>query len=124
MRVHAGCSAYLTKSAEPEALIYVLRSVGKGKRFVCSETLEKLIQARNMELSEDMTDKDEISEFSDREIEVLELLAMGLTSKEIADKIFLSTRTVEGHRQSLIDKSCSRNTAVLIHYAMIHSLIN
>lgn len=120
----AGCSAYLTKSAEPEELIYALRSVGLGKKFVCSETLEKLIPSRESQITEEMHDAQDIPEFSDREIEVLGLIALGLTNQEIADKIFLSKRTVEGHRQSLIDKSCSRNTAVLIHYAMLHNLIN
>lgn len=120
----AGCSAYLTKSAEPEELIYALRSVGKGKKFVCSETLERLIPSRQSQITDETPASFEIPEFSDREIEVLELIATGLTNQEIADKIFLSKRTVEGHRQSLIDKSCSKNTAVLIHYAMLHNIIN
>lgn len=120
----AGCSAYLTKSAEPEELIYALRSVARGNKFVCSETLEKLIPLNYKDITDNMMNTNEIPEFSEREIEVLELIAMGFTNQEISDKIFLSKRTVEGHRQNLIDKSCSRNTAVLIHYAMVHNLIS
>lgn len=120
----AGCSAYLTKSAEPEELIFALRSVGQGRKFVCSEALEKLIPLRFSQIRSEIDDSSDIPDFSDREIEILELISLGLTNQEIADKIFLSKRTVEGHRQSLIDKTGSRNTAVLIHYAMMHELIN
>ena len=120
----AGCSAYLTKSAEPVELIYGLRSVGMGKKFVCSDSVEKLILFKHQEIAPDEESHAHIPEFSEREIEILELIAKGLTNQEIADKIFLSRRTVEGHRQNLIDKSGSRNTAVLVHYAMTHSLIS
>ena len=60
---------------------------------------------------------------SDREIEVLQLIAEGLTNLEMADKLFISKRTVEGHRQSLLDKTGSRNTAKLIRYAATHGLL-
>ncbi|GAA3956479.1 response regulator transcription factor [Pedobacter ginsengiterrae] len=119
----AGCSAYLTKSAEPQELIYALRCVGQGKKFVCSESVEKLVPFRNQEMNRDEENAVNLPDFTEREMEILELIAKGMTNQEIADKIFLSKRTVEGHRQSLIDKTQSRNTAVLVHYAMIHSLI-
>lgn len=119
----AGCSAYLTKSAEPLELIYALRCVGLGKKFLCSESVEKLIPFKYQEINSEQEIGLDIPEFTEREIEILELIAKGMTNQEIADKIFLSRRTVEGHRQSLIDKSESRNTAVLVHYAMTHSLI-
>lgn len=118
----AGCLAYVSKSANAEELIYALRQVGQGKMFLCSNTTEKLIGS-HLQPYASMKDSAEIPEFSDREIQVLELIVQGLTNLEIAEKIYLSKRTVEGHRQSLIDKSASRNTAVLIHYAMSHGLI-
>ncbi|QPH38591.1 response regulator transcription factor [Pedobacter endophyticus] len=119
----AGCLAYLTKSAEPHELIYALRSVGQGKKFLCSESVEKMIPLKYQEVENNGIDSAEFPEFTDREIEILDLIAKGFTNQEIADKIFLSKRTVEGHRQSLIDKSNSRNSAVLVHYAITHNLI-
>jgi DNA-binding NarL/FixJ family response regulator len=53
----------------------------------------------------------------------LELIADGFTNLEIADKIFLSKRTVEGYRQSLIDKTKVKNTAELVKYAFQHGLL-
>ena len=100
----AGCSAYLTKSAEPEELIYALRCVGQGKKFICSESVEKLIPLKHQEINQERERYLSIPDFTDREIEILDLIAKGLTNQEIADKIFLSKRTVEGHRQSLTYK--------------------
>jgi len=54
---------------------------------------------------------------------VLELIAQGFTAIEIADKIFLSKRTVEGHRQNLMDKTKSKNTADLIRFAFQQKLL-
>jgi DNA-binding NarL/FixJ family response regulator len=62
-------------------------------------------------------------EISERELDVLELIADGFTNLEIADKIFLSKRTVEGYRQSLIDKTKVKNTAELVKYAFQHGLL-
>lgn len=56
-------------------------------------------------------------DFSSRELEILLLIAEGLTNIDIAEKLFLSKRTVEGHRQSLLQKTNSTNTATLIRYA-------
>jgi len=62
-------------------------------------------------------------EFSERELEVLQLISEGLTNTEMSEHLFLSKRTVEGHRHSLLDKTGCRNTAVLIKYAVRHNLI-
>ena len=62
-------------------------------------------------------------DINDRELEVLALIADGFTNIEIADRIFLSKRTVEGYRQSLIDKTKVKNTAELVKYAFQHGLL-
>jgi len=63
------------------------------------------------------------AEFSSREIEVLQLIGEGFTNHEISERLFLSRRTVEGHRQSLLEKTHCRNTAVLIKHAVQLGLI-
>jgi DNA-binding NarL/FixJ family response regulator len=55
---------------------------------------------------------------------VLTLIAEGYTNQEIAEKLFTSKRTVEGHRQNLIDKTGTRNTAALIRFAIVNNIIN
>ena len=62
-------------------------------------------------------------DINDRELEVLALIADGFTNIEIADRIFLSKPTVEGYRQSLIDKTKVKNTAELLKYAFQHGLL-
>ena len=62
-------------------------------------------------------------DLSKREVEVLQLIAEGFTNAEIADKLFTSKRTIESHRQSLLDKTNSNNTATLIKYALSNGLI-
>jgi two-component system response regulator NreC len=65
-----------------------------------------------------------ILNFSSRELEVLSYISEGFTNQEIADKMFTSRRTIEGHRQSLMDKTGSRNSAVLIRFAVVNGVIN
>jgi DNA-binding NarL/FixJ family response regulator len=63
-------------------------------------------------------------DLTSRELEVLELLGEGYTNLEISKKLFLSKRTVEGHRQNLIDKTKSKNTPALIKFAVLNGLIH
>lgn len=60
---------------------------------------------------------------SRREREVLQLVAEGLTTQQIADKLFTSKRTVETHRQNILEKTEAKNTAALIRYASTHGLL-
>lgn len=118
---NAGALGYLLKNVSADEMIFALKHVHIGGKYLCSELsfrlLEKLIYAPELP---DQPDVD----FSKREIEVLTLIAEGHTNTEIADKLFTSKRTVEGHRQSLIDKTQSRNTATLIKYAIINGIIS
>lgn len=63
-------------------------------------------------------------EFSRREIEILHLLADGFTNLEIAERLYTSKRTVEGHRQSLLNKAGVRNTPELVKFAMLHGMLD
>jgi len=62
--------------------------------------------------------------FSERELEVLELVCKGLSTKEIADKLFISSRTVEKHRANLMVKTDAKNIIEVIIYAVKHKLID
>jgi DNA-binding NarL/FixJ family response regulator len=118
-----GAVGYLLKNISAEELVFSLKHIDTGKKYICAELavnmLTKLIS--NGILEQDATFSE--SDFSSREIEVLHLIAEGLTNLEMADKLFISKRTVEGHRQSLLDKTGSRNTAKLIRYAATNGLL-
>ena len=118
-----GCLGYLLKSVNPEEMMFAIKTVESGKRYLCSELseklLEKLIEDLNFRSDQDFKHVD----LSAREIEVLHLIAEGYTNNEIADNLFLSKRTIEGHRQSLIDKTGSKNTASLIHFAVMNGFL-
>ena len=118
-----GADGYLLKSVGAEELIFALKYVNGGGKYLCAELGIKLLDSFNQSQQfrqELQTDID----FSLREMEVLNLIAEGLTNLEIGEKLFLSKRTVEGHRQSLLEKTNSKNTAMLIRFAVLHGLIS
>ena len=118
-----GASGYLLKNVSADELIFALKHVNMGGRYLCSELairmLDKLVQSGHHSLAA----SESKIEFSMREIEVLHLIAEGLTNHEMSDKLFISKRTIEGHRQSLIEKTGSRNTAALIRYAVLNGFV-
>jgi two-component system response regulator NreC len=118
-----GASSYLLKNIDKDELMFALRKVSEGKRYLCGELSLKYFDRVIMRATiMDFPGRGRVA-FSDRELEVLGLIAAGLTNCEISDKLFLSKRTVEGHRKSLIEKTRVRNTAMLIRYAISAGLI-
>jgi two-component system, NarL family, response regulator NreC len=118
--IERGASGYLLKKGDAQELIFAIKQVHLGSRYLSSELVfgfvDRVVQKS---ISASVSDV----EFSERELEVLQLIAEGMTNQEMSDKLFLSRRTVEGHRQSLIEKSGSRNTAALIKYAVLNRLV-
>lgn len=118
-----GASGYLLKTVTADELVFSLKHVNAGGRYLCSELSIRLMDERfNPARHPDLLNKD-AADFSLREIEILHLLSEGHTNQEIADKLFISKRTVEGHRQNMIDKLGVRNTAALIRYAVLKGLV-
>lgn len=119
-----GACGYLLKSVSADELIFALRHVAEGGKYLSSELSMKFIQKLVYCSSNLVASQDATIEFSPREIEVLSLVAEGLTNAEMSDRLYISKRTVEGHRQSLIEKTKSKNTATLIKYAVLNGLIH
>lgn len=121
----AGAFGYILKNVTSDELVYALKYVCRNnERFICNELalrmLDKVIKKPEMIVPDELAEAD----LSKREVEVLTLIAKGFTNLEIADKLFTSKRTVEGHRQNLIEKTNSRNTAALIRYAILSGIIS
>ena len=118
-----GITGYVFKSAHPMELSYAVRQVASGRTYFCSGVSAYFIkqaaaQANNKKKT--FTDVD----FSERELDVLKLIAEGFTNEEAADKLFTSRRTVEGHRQAMINKTGCRNSLALVRFAVQHGFIN
>ncbi len=113
-----GASGFLAKNEDPVVVIDTIRKVIQ-KGFHINDYILNLVRHRRLNSKKKVIQTD----LSLREIEVLKLICEEYTNKEIADKLFISTRTVEGHRKSLLEKIECKNTAGLVIYAIEHGLI-
>jgi DNA-binding NarL/FixJ family response regulator len=119
-----GARGYLLKNVGEEELIFALHYVVGGGKYLCAELAEKLLDRLIQTTVHQPETNGQHIDFSLREMEVLHLIAEGFTNSEMAEKLFLSKRTVEGHRQALIDKTGAKNTAALIRFALVNGFIN
>jgi DNA-binding NarL/FixJ family response regulator len=112
-----GAMGYVTKSSNRNEMFEALVSVTANKVYVCKEIQENL--AKQVLVDDETPD---ISKLSEREVEVLKYIKDGLSSKEIAEKLFLSARTVEVHRSNILKKLNLKNTASLLKFIHNSSL--
>jgi DNA-binding NarL/FixJ family response regulator len=121
--IKLGVSAFIPKASEKGQLVKTIESVYEYGVFFTQEDQQMLISHMNSKPKKPtFTFNDTLSA---REIDVLKLICKELTNQEIADQLFLSKRTVEGHRQRILEKVGARNTVGLIVYAIamgIHPL--
>ncbi len=119
-----GAKGYMLKNVSADELLFGIRHImSTGSRYLSTELSMELL---DRQLGRSFAGADDLPEvdLSRREIEILALIAEGFTNQEIADRIFTSKRTVEGHRQNLIDKTQSRNSAALIRYAVLRGIVS
>ncbi len=119
----AGAAGYVLKSAEKGEILVAIQTVIAGRHFLCSDlglNMLRKVLAKNDEPEETA----KASRLSRRESEVLQLLAEGLTTNEIAEKLFTSKRTIETHRQNILEKTQTKNTAALIRLAVTQGLLD
>lgn len=119
----AGAHGYLLKSSGVDEIISGVRAVAAGGQFLCTAAgLTALHKLRDgARPAAEPTEKP--GTLSRREVEVLQLISQGLTTGEIAEKLFLSKRTIETHRQNMMEKMQVKNTAALIKQAMAEGLL-
>jgi DNA-binding NarL/FixJ family response regulator len=115
--LQAGALGYVLKNADRGEIVVAIEAVAAGKRFLCSELglnmLDKVLATPPGSAKLDETNE----VLSQREREVLQLVANGLTNGEIAEKLYNSKRTIETHRQNILEKTGAKNTAALVRYA-------
>lgn len=112
--IDIGVKGFILKDIDNEELIDAIRKVTKGGSYFSQELLLQLIKNKP---------GDEHVELTKREKEVLELICLGHSNQEISEKLFISQRTVERHRSSLLFKTDSKNSVSLVVYAIKCGLV-
>ncbi|MCK9270405.1 MAG: response regulator transcription factor [Bacteroidales bacterium] len=122
--IAAGASGFVIKSNSIDELIEAIRQVANGKKFLSPEV--QAIVMDNIFRYDDAITKLQpgIVQLTQRETEVLNLIAYENSNKEIAEKLFISERTVETHRKNIFAKTKTKSMAGLIRYALEHKLIS
>jgi len=115
----AGAAGYVLKEAADTEVVTAVREVAKGGRYVNPELGARLVAADAA--AEREADEDPLS---DREREVLRLLALGHTNQEIATQLYISVRTAETHRAHIMQKLRLTRRADLVRYAMARGLLD
>jgi len=116
--MEAGVKGFLIKNINKDVLDRALQAVYNGKTYYSEELWDYFTKA----VSKEEKPKDELN-ITPRELEVLELLAEGLSNKETADRMFVSERTIVGHKSNLMAKTNCKNTVALLAYAIKNKLI-
>ena len=116
--IRAGASGYITKESAATLLIEAIRRIALGRLFISPQVAEQL--ALNL-----MANNDELphTKLSDREFEVFQLLAAGISVTNIAEKLYLSVKTVSTHKTRILQKFGAHSLADLIKYAISHDLL-
>lgn len=115
----AGAAGYMNKESAPEELIGAIRKVLAGGRYVSSELAEKLALDLHEESGRPLHEA-----LSDREFEVLRMIALGKTVGQIAEELHLSVATVSTYRARILDKMHASTNAELMHYALRNRLVD
>jgi DNA-binding NarL/FixJ family response regulator len=119
--IEAGVSGYLLKNVNDKELMDAIRSVNEGKMYLSSEVSEKIT---TMVVSQQRRlDKPDEPKLTDRELEILKLIANENSNAEIAGILFISERTVETHRKNMLRKTNNKTIVGLLKYALEKHLI-
>ncbi|KAF0131773.1 MAG: two component transcriptional regulator luxr family [Bacteroidetes bacterium] len=117
--MEAGVKGFLIKNIRKEVLDRALQAVYNGKTYYSEELWDYFTKSF---VKEEKHENELV--LTKREIEVLQLLGEGLSNKEIADRLFVSERTIVGHKSNLMAKTAAKNTVALLAYAIRNGLIS
>ena len=121
--LHAGASGYVPKRAAPDELLTAIRAVGRGEVYLYPSLASRLVQDY-LKRAESGDQKYVYDDLTPREREVLTLIAEGLTNAEIAEKLVISVKTVDRHRENIMRKLNLHSRIDLVKYALKIGLID
>lgn len=115
----SGASGYMTKESAPDELINAVRIISSGRKYVSSAFAEKLLFD-----TEQKSDERPLHErLSNRELQIMLMIARGETPKSIAEKLFISVKTVNTYRDRILDRMAMKTNADITRYAVLNKLI-
>ena len=118
--VECGASGFLLKDSDIDEVYAAVDSVVAGDSYFSPQLLGSLTRNMSRQPLLNVSDEDALSE---REIEILVEVCRGLSNQEIADKLFISKRTVDKHRANILEKTGCKNTANLVVFAIKNQLV-
>ncbi len=119
-----GATGYLTKQCAGEHIVEAIHSVTNNVEYFCNSVREKIFNTATKDIPKLNKQKSSIDiELTGRELEIITLIALEFSGKEISDQLFISTNTVETHRKNIMKKLKAKNTISLVKYAIKNNLI-
>ncbi|HEY0029468.1 MAG TPA: response regulator transcription factor [Bacteroidia bacterium] len=119
--MNVGVTSHLLKDCDQDEIVEAIYKTAKGEKFMCGKIASAVLEDKT---SSSIEYTCEGLNISDREMEIIKLIAEGLSNKEVADKLFLSTHTVTTHRKNIMNKLGVNNTAGLVLFAVRENLIS
>ncbi|MBL7742863.1 MAG: response regulator transcription factor [Chitinophagaceae bacterium] len=116
--MQVGAMGYVTKNSSKDEMIKAIIEVNGGRKYICEEVKNILAQK---ELEEE-TEQGDMNNLSRRELDIIQLIKQGLSSKEIALQLDISLKTVEVHRYNILKKLKLKNTAALVNFINANGL--
>ena len=117
--LNIGVKAMLLKECDEEEIVQAIEASSKGERFFCGTVLDILSGEKNR-----MPFSCEPVSLSSRELEIIQLITKGLTSKEMSEQLFLSHHTINTHRKNILKKLDVKGTPELINYAFAMGMVS
>lgn len=119
-----GSSAYLTKQCAGENIVEAIHTVLNGEEFFCRSVREKIFSTATKDNPKlNLLQTAENSILTCRELEIITLISLEFSGKEISEKLFISTNTVETHRKNIMKKLDLKNSISLVKYAIKNNII-
>lgn len=119
-----GVSGYLTKQCAGESIVEAIQAVANGEDYFCNSVREKIFNSATKDHSKLNKENQTVdSILTGRELEIITLIALEHSGKEISEKLFISTNTVETHRKNIMKKLKAKNTISLVKFALKNKLI-
>lgn len=110
--IQVGAVGYLTKNVTALEMLSAIEEIRNGRKYICNEIKENL----SLQVFNEENEQPNINALSHREMEIVELIRDGYSSKEIAEKLYITAKTAEAHRYNIMRKLKMKNTAALVNF--------
>jgi len=121
--LEAGVKGFVLKTMEEEELQRAIRTIVDGKNYFSQELLGTIAKSFVNKTTDRKEETDLVSKLTSREIEVIQMIAQGLTIRDIAKKLDISSRTVDGHKTNIFAKTGTQSSVQLVTFAIKHNLV-